>query len=144
MEQHIVEYDYNRQNKMEEIWVHWLKNKGHLHTDIIVGIKDQWKSRNCSLVLESRDALNPSPYYRAKIFVGLELEVGFNAEAAEPATQSYSGSPASLELVLAKLGELTLSQELFDELLSEHADTIEEACWDKLREEEEEREGCPF
>lgn len=128
MEQDIVEYDYNRQNKMEEIWVRWLENKKHLHRDTVAGIKNQWKSGQCSLVLEKLPTLSPSQIW-VDAYISLEIQVGFNAE---------KGSPTSLEINEIKLGELVLPQAVFDEVMNQCKEEIEEVCWDELKAQEEE------
>jgi hypothetical protein len=129
MERDIVEYDYNRQNKMEEIWARWLRNKEHLHAETIAGIKDQWKSRECSLVLEKPYLLTRNWAYA---HIELEVQVGFAFEKAEPPTQHSSGSPASLEIIELKLGELIFPQRIFNEVMKQVKNDVEEACWEEI------------
>jgi hypothetical protein len=131
MERNIVEYSHAKweQSKMEEIWVRWLGNKGDLHRDTIMEIKNQWKSGECSLVLEKFPTLFPSQIWVDAYIPELEVQVGFNAK---------KGSPASLEINEIKLGELVLPQAVFDEVMNQCKEEIEEVCWDELKAQEEE------
>lgn len=141
-ERESVDYDSQNLTDSDRLWKAWLVGKDHLHPETVEEILTQWKEGRCSLVVENISTLEASPTYRVLtgLLVGLELEIEFEAEAAEPMTHSYPGSPASLQILSAKLGETSFPQRLFDELMSEYADELEEACWDRLFEEEEKEE----
>lgn len=137
MKRKSVDYDFKNLTESDGLWKAWLVGKDYLHPDTVAEIFSQWQEGGCSLVIENTSTLETLPTQQLLVGISLELEIEFAAEAAEPMTFDYPGSSASLQILSAKLGKTIFPQRLFDELMSEHSNEIEEACWDGLSEEEE-------
>lgn len=131
MEQYSVEYNQDRQNKMEEIWARWLRNKEHLHLDTITGVKEQWKKRECSLIIKKPLTLTSTQTW-VDAYIELEVQVGFDAEKGEAMTRHSQGFPASVEINEIKLGEVVLPQEVFDEIMKQVQEELMETCRDAI------------
>lgn len=75
-------------------------------------------------------------YMKATITLEIEFEVDFDIQKEErqilhPAENAYPGCPASLEINDLKIGRCAVGMEIFNRIMGQYQEEIEEACWEE-------------
>jgi len=78
----------------------------------------------------------------AIIFTELELIVEYDHQPFEAMTHHYPGCPEAIEITDIKILDCPVSQQLFENIIHVYGKEIEQAVWEEIREEQEERAVC--
>ena len=71
---------------------------------------------------------------KAYIDLELEFEVDFDYQKEEPTTRHYPGWPAAIEVNDLFIDGKKLPVGIFNAVMDQCQDTIEDACWEELDE----------
>jgi len=79
---------------------------------------------------------------KTNLFLEIELEVDYDFCPAERMTRHYPGSPAQVEINTILINDIELPPPIFNTIMADFGDVIEEWCWDDVRNSEAERAIC--
>jgi hypothetical protein len=77
---------------------------------------------------------------KTTISLEIECEVDFDYQPAERMTRHYPGCHEAVEINTLLLNEKEISMETFNIMMEMYQGEIEQACWDEVRDQEQERE----
>ena len=76
---------------------------------------------------------------KTTLHLEIEIEVDYDFCPAERMTRHYPGSPAQIEINTLLISGDELPIEIFNSIMADFQDEIEEWCWDDVRDRAEEQ-----
>jgi len=67
---------------------------------------------------------------KTNLFLEMDLQIAFDFHKSVPRTRDYPGDPADCEILGIKIFGEVISDELFDAIINEYGDEIDEWCLD--------------
>ena len=77
---------------------------------------------------------------KTSIDLELEMEVDFDYQPAERMTHNDTGCPEDIEINAFKIYGCKINEKLFDKIMEDHGQSIEQQCWDQVEDDETQRQ----